>query len=89
MLTPANHEPAIPKVMYGSDGISVPELHWIGSIITRRAFGMALDQMIAAQFVTASDAEDIAHDVFHRTAQRVYRIKPRRPWRRRTVRHTL
>jgi uncharacterized protein len=62
------------KVMYGSDGISVPELHWIGSIITRRAFGMALDQMIAAQFVTASEAEDIAHDVFHRTAQRVYRL---------------
>jgi predicted TIM-barrel fold metal-dependent hydrolase len=62
------------KVMYGSDGISVPELHWIGSIVTRRAFGIALDQLIAAQFVTNSEAEEIAHDVFHRTARRVYRL---------------
>ena len=62
------------KVMYASDGISVPELHWIGAIITRRAFGIALDQMIAAQFVTASEAEEIAHDVFYRTARRVYRL---------------
>jgi uncharacterized protein len=62
------------KVMYASDGISVPELHWIGAIIARRALGAALDQMIAAQFLTGPEAEETAHDVFYRTAQRVYRL---------------
>ncbi|MDQ6673543.1 MAG: hypothetical protein M3069_22845 [Chloroflexota bacterium] len=60
---------SLAKVMYASDGISVPELHWI-AINTRRPSAWPLDQMIAAQFVTAGGAEEITHDVLYRTAQR-------------------
>lgn len=64
------------KVMYGSDGISTPEMHWISAIVGRRALGAALDQLLAAGFVSAAEAEEVAHDILWRTATRVYRIPP-------------
>jgi len=62
------------KIMYGSDGIMTPELYWISALIARRALGAALDRLIATQFITASEADEIAHAILHRTARRVYRL---------------
>jgi uncharacterized protein len=62
------------KLMYGSDGIRAPELHWIGAVIARRALGTVLDQLITGQFISSAEAEGIAQDISWRTAQRVYRL---------------
>lgn len=62
------------KVMYGSDGITTPELHWISAIVARRALGAALDQLRGAHFISANEGEEIAHDVLWRTASRIYRV---------------
>lgn len=62
------------KVMYGSDGIICPEMHWIASILGHRALGTVLDELIHAGFLTATEAEGAAHDVLHRNARHVYGI---------------
>lgn len=62
------------KVMYGSDGIMVPEIHWISSIVARRALGKVLDELIHDCFLTGDEAEDVANDILHRNARRVYGI---------------
>lgn len=62
----------IGKVMYGSDGILCPEIHWIGAIIGRRAIGRVLDDLMHEGFLSGHEAEQAAHDVLHRNASRVY-----------------
>ena len=62
------------KIMYGSDGIMTPELHWISAILTRRALGAALDELMATQFINVSEADEIAEAILHQTARRVYNL---------------
>lgn len=60
------------KVMYGSDGIACPEIHWIGAIVGRRALGRVLDDLMAEGFLSRREAQDAAEDVLHGNAERVY-----------------
>ena len=63
------------KLMYGSDGIMVPELFWISAHNARRALGKVLDRLIEDDIVDEAEAESIGHDILHRTAGRVYGVK--------------
>ncbi|MGC4105393.1 MAG: amidohydrolase family protein [Thermomicrobiales bacterium] len=63
------------KLMYGSDGIMVPELFWISAHNARRALGTVLDRLIADDIADEADTLEIAHDILHRTASRVYGVK--------------
>jgi predicted TIM-barrel fold metal-dependent hydrolase len=63
------------KIMYGSDGIMVPELFWISAHIARKALGKVLDRIIDEEIVDAGEAEEIARDILHRTAERVYNVR--------------
>ncbi|MGN6030185.1 MAG: amidohydrolase family protein [Thermomicrobiales bacterium] len=62
------------KLMYGSDGIMVPELFWISAHNARRALGKVLDRLLEDDIVDEAEAESIAHDILHRTAGRVYGV---------------
>lgn len=62
----------IAKVMYGSDGIVCPEIHWIGALLVRRALGKVLDELMADGFLTAGQAEAAAGDILNRTTRRLY-----------------
>jgi uncharacterized protein len=64
----------ISKVMYGSDGIICPEMHWIAAILGRRALGTVLDELVRDGFLTRADAEEAAQDILHRNARNVYGI---------------
>jgi hypothetical protein len=66
------------KVMYGSDGIMAPEMFWISAHNGRRALGKVLDGFIAEDIVDEAGALEIARDVLHRTAERVYGVTPDR-----------
>ena len=62
------------KIMYGSDGIMVPELFWISALNARKALGKVLDGLIDDEVIDNGEAEEIAKDVLYRTAQRVYGV---------------
>lgn len=62
------------KIMYGSDAIYVPELYWISAKNARRALGQVLDRLIDDDVLDADEAKEVAHDILHRNAERIYGV---------------
>ncbi|HEU0164538.1 MAG TPA: amidohydrolase family protein, partial [Thermomicrobiales bacterium] len=62
------------KLMYGSDGIVAPEMYWISAKNGKRALGQVLDGLLAQDVIDEADGIEIAHDILHRTAKRVYGV---------------
>jgi uncharacterized protein len=64
----------ISKLMYSSDGIGVPELHWIGAIDGRRVLGEALGELVAHGELNLSEAEAAGERVLRGNVTRLYRL---------------
>jgi uncharacterized protein len=64
------------KLMYSSDGIGVPELHWMGATDGRRALGQALGELVAHGELRLSQAEAAGEAVLRGNALRLYRLSP-------------
>jgi uncharacterized protein len=62
------------KLLYSSDGIGVPELHWMGAIDGRHVLGLALEELVAHGELSISEAEAAGEDVLRRNAIRLYRL---------------
>src|SRR5215216_7725605 len=62
------------KLMYSSDGIGVPELHWISAIDGRRAIGEALGELVSQGELDLSDAEAAGESILRGNASRLYRL---------------
>ena len=60
------------KLMYSSDGIGVPELHWMGALDGRRVIGHALGGLVESGELTLSEAEAAGEDVLRRNAVSLY-----------------
>lgn len=67
-VTPAS------KLMYSSDGIHVPEMHWAGAIRGRSVIGQVLQEMVDADEIDEEQAYDLALQILHDTAYTVYRL---------------
>ena len=62
------------KLVYSSDGIGVPELHWISAIDGRRAIGQALGEMVAHGELSLPEAEAAGESIIRDNATRLYRL---------------
>jgi uncharacterized protein len=62
------------KVMYGSDGIQVPELYWISALNARKALGRVFDRLIEDDVLDEDEALEVGRDILYRNAERVYGI---------------
>jgi uncharacterized protein len=60
------------KLMYSSDGIGVPELHWISAIDGRRVLGEALGEMVSYGESRFSEAEAAGEGILRGNAKRLY-----------------
>jgi uncharacterized protein len=60
------------KLMYSSDGIGVPELHWISALDGRRVLGEALGEMVAHEELTLAEAEASGESILRTNARRLY-----------------
>jgi hypothetical protein len=60
------------KLMYSSDGIFVPEMHWAGAVRGRKIIGQVLQEMIAAEELDEQQAYRLAQQILHDTAYSVY-----------------
>jgi len=60
------------KLMYSSDGIGVPELHWISAIDGRRVIGEALGELVSQGELNLAAAEATGDDVLRANATRLY-----------------
>jgi uncharacterized protein len=64
----------ISKLLYSSDGIGMPELHWMGAIDGRRVLSQALEELVAHGELSISEAEAAGEEVLRRNAIRLYRL---------------
>ncbi|HEX6483340.1 MAG TPA: amidohydrolase family protein, partial [Ktedonobacteraceae bacterium] len=62
------------KLMYSSDGINVPEMHWAGAIRGRSIIGQALQEMIDADEIDEEQGFNLAQQILHDTAYAVYSL---------------
>ena len=62
------------KLMYSSDGIGVPELHWISAIDGRRVLGQALGEMVHHEETSLTEAEAAGESMLRGNAIRLYEI---------------
>jgi len=62
------------KLMYSTDGINVPEMHWAGALRGRSVIGQVLNEMIDADEIDEEQAQHIAQQILRGTAYSVYRL---------------
>jgi uncharacterized protein len=60
------------KLMYSSDGIGVPELHWMSAVDGRRVLGEALGELVSYGELTLPEAEAVGESVLRKNATRLY-----------------
>jgi predicted TIM-barrel fold metal-dependent hydrolase len=60
------------KLMYSSDGIGVPELHWISALDGRRVLGEALGEMVSHGELALPEAEAAGESILRTNARRLY-----------------
>jgi predicted TIM-barrel fold metal-dependent hydrolase len=63
------------KLMYSSDGIGAPELHWISAMDGRRVLGEALGEMVSHGELSLSGAEAVGENVLQANATRLYGLR--------------
>jgi uncharacterized protein len=64
----------ISKLLYSSDGIGVPELHWMSAIDGRHVLALTLEELVAHGELSIPEAEAAGEDVLHGNAIRLYRL---------------
>jgi predicted TIM-barrel fold metal-dependent hydrolase len=62
------------KLLYASDGFSVPELFWLGAKACRTALGRVLDQLVADHILTAEKAYTSAEQILYRNSEMLYKL---------------
>lgn len=62
------------KILYGSDGHSQPEMHWLGARYARWAMDVVLRRVMAEGTLEEQEAQEIAERICFRNALRLYRL---------------
>ena len=62
------------KLMYSSDGIGVPELHWISAIDGRSVLGQVLGEMVHHEETSLTEAEAAGESMLRGNAIRLYKL---------------
>src|ERR671910_2690896 len=66
----------ISKLLYSSDGIGVPELHWMSAMDGRHVLGLALEELVAHDELSISGAEAAGESILRGNASRLYQLAP-------------
>jgi predicted TIM-barrel fold metal-dependent hydrolase len=62
------------RIMFGSDGAEIPETFWFGITEGVRALGMALDELVSSDWITANEAIEFAELILYKTAEKLYKL---------------
>jgi hypothetical protein len=63
------------KLLYSSDGVGVPELHWLSAVTARRALGEVLGEVVARDELSVAEAESVGAAVLRGNAVRLYSLE--------------
>lgn len=62
------------RIMFGSDGVIIPETYWLGYTQGIKVLGDVLDELVSADWITAIEAMEFARMILHDNAKTVYKI---------------
>lgn len=62
------------KLLYSSDGVGVPEVHWLSARDGRRVLGRALGECVASGELSRAEAERAGAAILRDNAVRLYRV---------------
>jgi hypothetical protein len=62
------------KIMFGSDGFNVPELHWFSAILTKKALAAILIELMEHEGLAEEEAVDIGENFLAGNAKRLYHL---------------
>lgn len=62
------------KLLFSTDGIHVPEMHWAGAVRGRRIIAQVLQEMIEADELDEEQAHHLARLILHDNAYAVYQL---------------
>jgi len=63
------------KVLYGSDGFIIPEIHWLGAKMAKAALSSLFSQYIEAGLFDHDLALQVGRMVFSETARKLYGLE--------------
>ncbi len=63
------------KLLYASDGFSVPELFWLGARVGRAGLARVLEQQVADGVLSSAEAHTVAEQMLFRNAQALYGLQ--------------
>lgn len=62
------------KLLYSSDGVNIPEMHWAGALRGRSVLAQVLQEMIEVDELDEQQAFSIAQHILHDNAYKVYQL---------------
>lgn len=62
------------KLLFGTDGHTVPESHWFAARVWKRSLTEALGELAGRGFITGDTAADVAAAVLHENARQLYAL---------------
>ena len=60
------------KIMYGSDGYVIPEIHWLGAKTAKYELGLLFTELVRDHYFDESLALETAKDILFNTAKDLY-----------------
>jgi hypothetical protein len=67
-FSPAN------RIMFGSDGVIIPETYWLGIRQGVKVLGDALGELVSSDWITAGEAVEFAEMILNKNAKKVYKL---------------
>jgi predicted TIM-barrel fold metal-dependent hydrolase len=64
----------VSKLLYSSDGINVPEMHWAGAVRGRAVIGQALGEMVKIGEIDVQEGHSLARLILHDNASQLYKL---------------
>jgi hypothetical protein len=63
------------KIMYGSDGFDIPEIHWLGALVAKQEVSSILGELISASTIDKEFGEDFARKFFYETTANLHGLR--------------
>lgn len=63
------------KILGGTDGHSVPEMHWYGAVSLKQALEDALNQLVSEQYLPGRSAQTAAENILYANCRNLYQLE--------------
>lgn len=63
------------RIMFGSDGVIIPETYWMAYTHGVKIVGQALEELVTSDWITASEAIEFAEKMLYQNAREIYKLK--------------